>query len=60
MQLNSVNPSSTTRAGIPLAFSGRFHPGFNKKVNTVMFNGFLKVKGFELFSYAGLPLRGQI
>jgi hypothetical protein len=49
MELNSANPSSTTGAGTPLAFSGRFNPGFNKKVNTVMLNGFLKVKGFELF-----------
>lgn len=49
MELNSANPSSTTGAGTPLAFSGRFNPGFSKKVNTVMLNGFLKVKGFELF-----------
>lgn len=49
MELNSANPSSTSGAGTPLAFSGRFNPGFGKKVNTVMFNGFLKVKGFELF-----------
>jgi hypothetical protein len=49
MELNSANPSSTTGAGTPLAFSGRFNPGFSKKVNTVMLNGFLKIKGFELF-----------
>jgi len=49
MELNSANPSSTSGAGTPLAFSGRFNPGFTKKVNTVMLNGFLKVKGLELF-----------
>lgn len=49
MEQNSANPSSTTGAGTPLAFSGRFNPGFSKKINTFMFNGFLKVKGFELF-----------
>ena len=49
MELNSANPSSTTGAGTPLAFSGRFNPGFSKKINAVMVNGFLKVSGFELF-----------
>lgn len=32
-----------------IAFSGRLNPGFSKKVDAVMLNGFLKVKGFELF-----------
>lgn len=49
MELNSANPSSTSGAGTPLAFSGRFNPGFSKKINTFMFNGFLKAKGLELF-----------
>jgi len=49
MEQNSANPKSTTGAGTPLAFSGRFNPGFSKKINAVMLNGFLKVKGFELF-----------
>jgi hypothetical protein len=49
MEQNSANPSSTTGAGTPLAFSGRFNPGFSKKVNAVMLNGFLKARGFELF-----------
>ena len=49
MELNSANPSSTTGAGTPLAFSGRFNPGFSKKINTVMLNGFLKAEGVELF-----------
>jgi hypothetical protein len=29
--------------------SGRFNPGFSKKVDAVMLNGFVKVKGLELF-----------
>jgi hypothetical protein len=29
--------------------SGRFNPGFSKKIDAVMLNGFLKVKGLELF-----------
>ena len=49
MELNSANPSSTTGAGTPLAFSGRFNPGFGKKINTFMFNGFVKYTGFEFF-----------
>ncbi|MEP6750482.1 MAG: hypothetical protein ABJB86_22280 [Bacteroidota bacterium] len=49
MEQNSNNPSSTTGSGSPLAFSGRFNPGFTKKINAVMLNGFLKVHGLELF-----------
>jgi len=49
MELNSANPSSTTGSGSPLAFSGRFNPGFSKKINAVMLNGFVKVHGLELF-----------
>ncbi|MDE3235662.1 MAG: hypothetical protein KGO81_06890 [Bacteroidota bacterium] len=49
MEENSANPSSATGAGTPLAFSGRFNPGFSKKINAVMFNTFFKVSGFELF-----------
>ncbi len=37
-------PASTVAA-----FSGRFNPGFSKKVQATMFNGFLKVKRMELF-----------
>jgi hypothetical protein len=36
-------------ASTAIAFSGRVNPGFTKKVDAVMLNGFLKVKGFELF-----------
>jgi hypothetical protein len=49
MEQASANPSSTTGAGTPLAFSGRFNPGFSKKINAVMLNGFLKARGLELF-----------
>ena len=31
------------------AFSGRLNPGFSKKVDALMLNGFLKFKGAELF-----------
>ncbi|MBS1564590.1 MAG: hypothetical protein JST39_09380 [Bacteroidetes bacterium] len=37
-------PASTS-----IAFSGRLNPGFSKKVDALMFNGFLKIKGLELF-----------
>lgn len=36
-------------ASTAIAFSGRLNPGFSKKVDAVMLNGFLKVKGMELF-----------
>jgi len=49
MELNSSNPSSSTGAGTPLAFSGRLNPGFTKKINAFMFNGFVKSHGLELF-----------
>ena len=49
MELASANPSSTTGAGTPLAFSGRFNPGFSKKINAYMFNVFLKARGLEIF-----------
>jgi hypothetical protein len=39
-----ANPASTA-----VAFSGRVNPGFSKKVNAFMLNGFLKVQGLELF-----------
>ncbi len=41
---NGVNSASTA-----IAFSGRVNPGFSKKVDAIMLNGFLKVKGVELF-----------
>ena len=36
-------------ASTAIAFSGRFNPGFSKKINAAMLNGFLKVSGLELF-----------
>ena len=41
---NGVNSASTV-----IAFSGRMNPGFSKKIDALMFNGFLKVQGLELF-----------
>ncbi|MEO7766946.1 MAG: hypothetical protein ABIS01_05950 [Ferruginibacter sp.] len=40
---------ATLPASTAVAFSGRVNPGFSKKINAFMFNGFLKVKGLELF-----------
>jgi hypothetical protein len=36
-------------ASTAIAFSGRLNPGFSKKVDAFMVNGFLKVQGLELF-----------
>ena len=52
MEENAANPSSATGAGTPLAFSGRFNPGFSKKINAFIFNAFIKNGGFELFGTA--------
>lgn len=49
MEQASSNPSSTSGAGTPLFTSGRFNPGFTKKVNAGMFNVFAKYSGFEVF-----------
>jgi hypothetical protein len=38
------------QASTVIAFSGRLNPGFNKKVDAIMLNGFLKASGFELFA----------
>lgn len=32
-----------------IAFSGRLNPGFTKKITAIMFNGFVKAGGLELF-----------
>lgn len=39
----------TLPASTAVAFSGRFNPGFSKKITAFMLNGFLKVKGVEIF-----------
>lgn len=41
--------TATAQAYTATAFSGRFNPGFSKKVTAFMFNGFLKVQGLEVF-----------
>jgi hypothetical protein len=38
------------QASTAIAFSGRLNPGFSKKVDAIMLNGFLKASGFELFA----------
>jgi len=45
MVMEKVGAVSTTNA-----FSGRFNPGFTKKVNSLQLNGFVKVMGLELFA----------
>lgn len=44
-----VMEPNTIAESTAMAFSGRFNPGFTKKINAFMLNGFLKVKGAELF-----------
>ncbi len=39
----------TVQASTTIAFSGRFNPGFSKKIDALMLNGFLKVGGIEAF-----------
>jgi hypothetical protein len=41
--------SGTTASSTAIAFSGRLNPGFSKKVNAVMLNGFVKWNGLEAF-----------
>jgi hypothetical protein len=47
--MEKVPYGSALPASTAVAFSGRFNPGFSKKVDAIMLNGFLKVKGFEFF-----------
>jgi len=44
-----LTSAAAANASTAVAFSGRFNPSFSKKVDAAMFNGFLKVKGLELF-----------
>lgn len=41
--------AGNVQAGTVIAFSGRLNPGFSKKVDAIMLNGFLKMGGIELF-----------
>ncbi len=45
MVMEKIGATSTTNA-----FSGRFNPGFTKKVNALQLNAFVKLKGLELFA----------
>jgi len=47
--MEKVPYGSALPASTSIAFSGRFNPGFSKKVDAVMLNAFLKVKGLEFF-----------
>lgn len=47
-----LTPAAAASASTAIAFSGRLNPGFSKKVDAAVLNGFLKVKGFELFGTA--------
>jgi len=41
--------SGAAQASTAIAFSGRLNPGFSKKIDALMFNGFVKYQGFEFF-----------
>ncbi|MDO9376882.1 MAG: hypothetical protein Q7T76_20815 [Ferruginibacter sp.] len=41
--------AGNVQASTAIAFSGRLNPGFSKKVDAIMLNGFLKAGGLELF-----------
>jgi len=41
--------AGVVQASTAIAFSGRLNPGFTKKIDAVMLNGFLKAGGLELF-----------
>jgi hypothetical protein len=48
--MEKVGPVGTALpASTSIAWSGRVGPGFTKKVDALMFNGFLKAGGLELF-----------
>jgi hypothetical protein len=54
MEKAIATPATATAAAIPSsysaqAFSGRFNPGFTKKIDAVMLNGFAKIAGLEVF-----------
>lgn len=42
--------TGAVQASTAIAFSGRFNPGFSKKIDAVMLNAFLKAGGIEIFS----------
>jgi len=47
MEQATVNGAAPTYASA--AFSGRFNPGFTKKIDAFQFNGFVKTYGLEVF-----------
>lgn len=50
MVLEKANITNTENKYSENSFSGRFNPGFSKKINTAQFNAFLKVSGCEVFT----------
>lgn len=46
---NAPASAASLPASTGIAFSGRLNPGFSKKIDAVMVNAFLKIKGLELF-----------
>jgi hypothetical protein len=47
--MEKVPLGTTLPASTAVAFSGRFNPGFSKKVDAVMLNAFVKAGGLEFF-----------
>lgn len=47
--MEKVPYGTANPAGTAVAFSGRFNPGFSKKIDAFMFNGFVKFHGLEVF-----------
>jgi hypothetical protein len=47
--MENAPAGATLPASTAIAFSGRLNPGFTKKIDAFMVNGFLKAHGLELF-----------
>jgi len=47
---NPLTANAAAQASTSIYTSGRFNPGFSKKVDALMLNTFLKVNGLELFT----------
>ena len=53
--------AGAVQSSTAIAFSGRYNPGFTKRINAVMLNGFVKAGGLELFgTYETAKGRSQI
>ncbi|MDQ3846237.1 MAG: hypothetical protein M3342_19840 [Bacteroidota bacterium] len=47
--LNGITPGTSLPSSTSIPWSGRINPGFSKRVDALMLNGFLKAGGLELF-----------